>query len=260
MTEDLANGHVKRIQRSIDGGDEIALAMDRPDKLNALPAASIETLIDQVEDIEQSDGDVVTITGRGGNFCVGADLDEMDTIDADEAVETANRLHRLVDAMRNCPLPILTAVQGRAYGVGFIICMASDIIVAGDGADFGLQEVKLGIPVGGYSTALLPAIVGETRARQWMLTGSTVPATDAATAGFVTQVVPSEDVMDVTASLANRLASNSSTVIGLLKSQLANSGNGRELAEIRENEAEAIRTAFLEGDATERIREFHSTD
>lgn len=258
MPTDVTDDYLERTRHSIEGGEGIELAIDRPEKLNALPVRSVDTLTEQFEGIERGDADVVTITGRGGDFCVGADLGEMDSHDAEEAVASANRLHRLVDAMRTCPLPIVAAVRGRAFGIGFVLCMASDVVVAGDGAEFGLQEVRLGIPVGGYSTALLPAIVGEMRARRWLLTGTPVSAAEAATAGFVTRAVSPDEVDDAVAAEAASFASNSATAIDLLKTQLADPVAGRDPAAVRANEVEAIRTAFAEGDANERIGEFLS--
>lgn len=260
MTDDLVDVHLERSRRTIDGGSEIVILIDRPEKLNALPAATTEALAAQFEGIDQTDGDIVTVRGQGDDFCVGADLGEMDAISAEESVESAARLHRLVDAMRSCPLPILAAVQGRAFGAGFILCMAADVVVAEEDAEFGLQEVTLGIPVGGYSTELLPMIVGEKRAREWLLTGSVVSAVDADIAGFVTQVAPPNEFAATVSSYTDSLASNSASAIELLKAQLTNSGRRRNPSEVRASETSAIRTAFTEGDAGERIQKFLTSE
>lgn len=260
MSEEETDQYLELTHRSSEAFDEVAIAIDRPEKLNALPAASVETLIGWLERVERGDADVVTIGGRGGEFCVGADLGEMDDEDPEGAVASADRLHRLVDAIRGCPLPVVAAVDGRAFGIGFVLCMAADAVVAAEGAEFGLQEIRLGIPVGGYSTALLPAIVGEMRARRWLLSGEAIPAVEAEAAGFVSRCVPTGDLRAAVEAEASRLAANSATAIDLMKTQLADRVGGRDPATVREREVDAIRTAFAEGDAGERIAAFLSSD
>lgn len=246
--------------RSIDAATDAPAAtvhevqLSRPEKRNALPMETIAALAALFESIEQRDGSAVAVTAAGEDFSLGADVADLDPDGLSDPAALATPLQDLVVAMRGCPLPVVAGVQGRAYGAGFLLCLGADLVVASDDATFGLPEVDLGIPVAGFATTLLPRLVGERRARRWLLTGSDVDAGTAAEAGFVTETAPSDALEDALDELLDELVDGSPSAIAALKTRLAPI-EPPSLERARSDEQEAMRAAYEDGDAAERIRE-----
>jgi enoyl-CoA hydratase/carnithine racemase len=237
----------------------LRLTLSRPDKLNALPLATVRTLTELVTDVTGDEVDAVVVGGRGDDFCAGVDLADMP--DGDAVVEGGRVMHGLVEALRSCPVPVVTATRGRAFGAGFMLCLGADIVVATEDTVLGLQEVNLGIPIAGYVTALLPRTVGDHRARDWLLTGREVSASEASDAGLVSRVVPTAELEDTVAETMSQFESSSSTVISLLKDRMAAPGDtyGRdEFSTVAERELDDMRTAVRQGDTEERLSAFRS--
>lgn len=242
-------------RRSVEGTDVVDVTLNRPAKLNALPTASLEALIGVVGDVTREEADVLVLTGAGGEFCVGVDVEELAEGESEGHAAAADRMHRLVDSIRSCPVPVVAAVPGRAFGAGFLACMAADVVLADADAAFGLQEVNLGIPVAGYATTVLPRLVGEHRAREWLFTGSTVSASEAADTGFVASVASDDELDAIETEYVRELGDSSSTAIALLKDRMAPAAGSADGSHVREREARDIETAFESGDAEERIRD-----
>jgi enoyl-CoA hydratase/carnithine racemase len=226
--------------------------LSRPEKRNALPMETVAALADCFESVEPADGRAIVVTAAGADFSLGADLADLDPESFADPAELAIPLQDLVGALRACPLPVVAGVQGRAYGAGFLLCLGADFVVASDEATFGLPEVDLGIPVAGFATTLLPRLVGERTARRWLLTGSDVDAETAADAGFVTETAPANSLQSALDELLGDLVDGSPTAIAALKTRLAPiEPPSREDA--RADEQNAMRAAYEDGDATERI-------
>lgn len=230
--------------------------LSRPAKLNALPNATVDALADFFQRAVRDDADVVTVQADGDDFCVGADMAELDQPEMTDYAESAARMQRLVDGIRNCPTPVVAGVQGRAFGAGFLLCLGVDIVVASDDAVFALPEAGLGLPVAGYASTLLPRLIGERHARDWLFTGRTVDVEEAVRAGFVTRAVDRGALGDEVCDVVNELASNSGHAIAVLKDHMASPTPSRDAIEVRECERTAMRDAFEEGDARDRISAF----
>lgn len=233
-----------------DDGTVLALRLDRPEKLNALPFSTIETLAATFERVDRDRVDAVVLRGAGGNFCGGMDVEQSERRDFTDP-ERGGRVHDAVAAVREAPVPVVAAVEGKAYGAGFFLCMAADLVVAAGDAEFALPEVRLGMPTGGYAPALLPRLVGERRAREWLLTGAPVGAAAAERAGFVTDVVDDGELDDAVDELLTAMRGNSGLAMMHLKRQLASPVADLEAA--RERELDAMRDAWADGDVAERI-------
>jgi crotonobetainyl-CoA hydratase len=175
--------------------------LDRPDRLNAVNARMRAELYDAIEQIECDPLVRVTIlTGTGSRaFCAGADLEEM-------GQGYANRLTARGGfagfVRHDRAKPVIAAVNGLAYGGGFEIVLACDLVVAADHAVFALPEVKRGIVAGGggvlrLSRALPPAV-----ARELLLTGSPLAADQALRWGLVNRVVAPSDLISAAEELA----------------------------------------------------------
>ena len=229
-------------------GTVLQVRLDRPEKLNALPFSSVGTLTDLFEAVDRSGIDAVEITGGGENFCVGMDVESATRAEFLDPAESGS-VHDLVAAIRDAPVPVVASVRGKAFGTGFFTCMAADFVVATPDAAFSLPEVKLGMPAGAYTPALLPSIVGEKRAREWLLTGTAIDAQEAADAGFVTTVADDDPLDETTADLLD----NSGLAMALVKEELASALS--DPAAVKEHETDAMHTAWADGDVAERIDE-----
>ncbi|MFB6142186.1 MAG: enoyl-CoA hydratase/isomerase family protein [Halorientalis sp.] len=242
--------YVTAAERTRDDGTVLAVTLDRPAKRNALPFDTVGTLTALFEQVDREEVDAVVVRGEGEHFSSGMDVaaaTREQFLDPDES----GSVHDLVAAVRDAPVPVLAAVEGNAYGTGFFLCMAADFVVAAPDATFALPEVTLGMPAGAYTPALLPQLVGERRARDWLLTGRTVGAEEADQAGFVTTVTTTLD--EAVEDLLDTLLANGGLAISLLKDELATLPADREA--VKQRETEAMRTAWTEGDVADRLAE-----
>src|SRR6202163_2993358 len=152
---------------------------------------------------------IVIITGSGDKaFCAGGDLKERNGM-TDESWRSQHLIfERMVRAMLGCPIPLLAAVNGAAYGGGCEISAASDFVYAASHARFALTEVTLGIMPGAGGTQNLARAVGERRAKELILSGLPFTAAEAETWGLVNRVVELPELLEATLGMARRLASN----------------------------------------------------
>jgi len=173
-----------------DVADGVArLTLCRPQALNALNRDLTGALEDAVAKVgARADLRVLVLFGQGRAFCAGNDITEMSTLVPDEAEALALRQAKLMDAFSRLPQVTLAAVDGHALGGGFMLAIAQDLRIASDRARFALPEVTLGFnPAYGIARAL--DVLGGGAARDLLLTGRTVRATDALRMGLVTRVV-----------------------------------------------------------------------
>ncbi len=156
----------------------------------------------------------VILTGEGRGFCSGANLSgggatarESDVDgkpDAGSALETV--YNPLVTVMRNYALPIVTAVNGAAAGVGCSLALLGDIIVAGESAYFLQAFRRIGLVPDGGSTYLLPRMIGKARAMEMALLGDKVSAAKALEWGLINRCVPDAELMSTAMTIAKELA------------------------------------------------------
>ena len=171
-------------------GEVATLTLRRPEKLNALNRALIEAATRALEGLAQQESvRVVVIRGAGGKaFCGGADLDELEQVSGEEGARTFIRaLHGLMTAVRDCPMPVVAAVEGHCYGAGLELAARCDLAIADEAGRFGVPEVHLGIPTV-IEGALLPLLVGHRRARDLVLTGRVLDAREALEWGLIDRI------------------------------------------------------------------------
>ncbi|MDP1631951.1 MAG: enoyl-CoA hydratase/isomerase [Caulobacter sp.] len=156
----------------------------------------------------------IVLTGEGRGFCSGANLSgggaagrELDVDgkpDAGRALETT--YNPLIQLMRDTPLPLVTAVNGAAAGIGCSMGLMGDMIVAGESAYFMQAFRRIGLVPDGGSTYLLPRMIGRARAMEMTLMGERVPAAKALEWGLVNRCVPDADLMSTAMTIARELA------------------------------------------------------
>ena len=169
----------------------------------------------------------VLLTGEGRGFCSGANLqggpaggrvDPDGKPDAGSALETV--YNPLVTYMRDLPVPLVTAVNGAAAGVGCSLALLGDLIVAGERAYFLQAFRRIGLVPDGGSTYLLPRMIGKARAMEMALLGERVPAAQALEWGLINRVVPDAELMSTAMGLAQALA-NGPASLGLIRQTLS---------------------------------------
>ncbi len=187
------------------------VTLDRPDKLNALTFDTYAGLRDLLHELPRGEAKVLVITGRGRGFCSGGDVEEI--IGELRRMETAQLLEftrmtgAVVKALRECPLPVIAAVNGIAAGAGSVIALASDFRVLARSAAFAFLFTKVGLAGADMGSAyLLPRLVGLGRATELLLLGDRIGAEQAERIGLATSVVDDGDLAGTTSALARRLA------------------------------------------------------
>jgi enoyl-CoA hydratase len=177
---------------TLDVQDRIAtLSVNRPDKLNALNEQTIRELSAAMDEIEQRDdiGGVI-LTGVGEKaFVAGADIAELSKMGPVDGIEVSRLGQRVFRRIELSKKPVIAAVNGFALGGGCELALACHLRIAGENAQFGLPEVKLGIIPGYGGTLRLPRIVGKGRALELMLTAQFIKADEAYRIGLVNKVV-----------------------------------------------------------------------
>jgi enoyl-CoA hydratase/carnithine racemase len=182
------------------------LTLDRPRALNALDRALTGALEDAVERVAVlADVTVLLVQGEGRAFCAGNDIAEMATLSTDEALALATRQAALMDRFGRLPQVTMAVVDGHALGGGCMLALAQDLRIASDRARFGLPEVTLGFNPA-YGVARLLDVVGGGWARELMLTGRTVRASEALRMGLVNRVVAPPTIAETAAAWAREIA------------------------------------------------------
>jgi enoyl-CoA hydratase len=192
------------------------VTVNRPEKLNALNAATIAEL-DRCFASLATDGAAraVIVTGAGEKaFVAGADIGELADLTASEAAALAARGQALMDRIENLGKPVIAAIGGFALGGGCELAMACTFRYAAAGARLGLPESGLGLIPGYGGTQRLPRLVGRGRALEMILLGNMIDAVDAMAIGLVNKVFPAEELMDATRDVAKALAAKSQLTLG----------------------------------------------
>lgn len=189
-------------------GTVFTLTINRPDKRNAVNAATVEEIDQALAQVESSpELRVFILTGAGDKaFVAGADIHELDKRDTVSGRIETRRRQEVYTRIERLEIPSIAAINGWALGTGLELAMACTLRVASDNALLGQPEVKLGIIPGAGGTQRLPRLVGMGRAMEMILTGEPVRADQALTIGLVNRVVAPDQLLAEVAKLAESLA------------------------------------------------------
>lgn len=198
--------------------------LNRPEFANAFNTQMSRELMALFESfqLDHQDVRVIVLTGAGEKaFCAGGDLKERKGMtDAQWQAQHAV-FERMARAILACPVPVIAAVNGAAYGGGCEIAGLCDFIYASDNAKFALTEVTLGIMPGAGGTQTLPRAMGERRAKELILTGLPFTAAEGAQWGFVNKVLPQAELLDAAMNVARRIAANGPIAVRQAKQAIA---------------------------------------
>jgi enoyl-CoA hydratase/carnithine racemase len=203
------------------------LTLDRPEKLNALTFDAYADLRDLLAELpHRGDARALVITGAGRGFCSGGDVEEiigeLQRMNARELLEFTRMTGSVVQAMRECPVPIVAAVNGVAAGAGSVIALAADFRLLARSASFAFLFTKVGLAGADMGSAyLLPRMIGLGPATQLLMLGDAVDADEAARLGLATAVVDDDRLGDEAAALASRLAAGPAFAYATTKALIA---------------------------------------
>ncbi len=211
----------------LDEGTRVAtLTLNRPDRLNALTFDVYAELRDAFDALGEDDAvRSVVLTGAGRGFCSGGDVNEIIGAlldrEPDEQLEFTRLTCELVWAIRQCPKPVIAAVNGIAAGAGAVIASACDIRIAAASASFAFLFTRVGLSGADMGAAwLLPRLVGFGRASELLMTGDTIDATEAHRIGLVNSVVDDAGLAAAADALATRLAAGPAAALADTKQAL----------------------------------------
>jgi enoyl-CoA hydratase/carnithine racemase len=235
----------------------------RPDRLNALTFDVYADLRDLLAELPHR-GDVraLIITGTGRGFCSGGDVHDVIgrllEMTPKDVLDFSRMTGTVVQRMRECPIPIIAAVNGIAAGAGAVIALAADFRLLAASASFSFLFTKVGLAGADMGSAyLLPRLVGFGRAAELLILGEKVDATRAVEIGLAGEVVQDPELPGKAMELARRLASGPALAYATTKILLSRELD-MDLAGSLELEAMAQALLMKSADHAEFYRAFRS--
>lgn len=247
----------------LDVDDGVAtLTLNRPDRRNALSREVSSGIVDAVEEIEaHPEARAAVVTGAGGAFCAGGDVNAMvqrlaGEIPLHEAVRHIKQdTARAIQRVRELHLPTVAKVDGPAFGAGANLAIACDCLVASSDAkiSFGFRQVGLAVDSG--TSYLLPRIVGENTAKELVFTGELLDAAEAEDLGIFNHVYDADEFEERADEFVATIAEGPSVALRASK-QLVNQGLESSFQQAIENEATAQAAVFETDDHREGAEAF----
>ncbi|CAM4149502.1 enoyl-CoA hydratase [Comamonas aquatilis] len=235
-------------------GAVLILSNNNPSARNALSRefylAVMEGLSEAARNPEIS---AVVLTGEGGHFCAGGDLRQLAKrreLPVQERRERLEDLNHMIRAIRDCPRPVIAAVEGAAAGAGLSLAMACDMLVAATNAVFSVAYVKVGLTPDGGATAFLSEFVSRQVLTELCLTGERVSGERMHQLGCVNRLTPAGEALAAAIALAQTLSAGPAHAMARIKT-LCHSAQHQSLAEQLEQEAEYM----VEAQGSEESRE-----
>jgi enoyl-CoA hydratase/carnithine racemase len=229
------------------------ITLNRPERKNPLTFASYAELRDLFAALKYApDVKVVVLVGAGGNFCSGGDVHEiigpLVNLPVPELLMFTRMTGDLVKTMRACPQPIIAAVDGICAGAGAIMAMASDLRIgtARSKTAFLFNRVGLaGCDMG--ACAMLPRIIGQGRASDWLFSGRSIGGEEAERSGFLNRLVEADSLLADAQAWARDIASGPTFANGITKTMLHQEWS-MTIEQALESEAQAQAICMLTGD------------
>lgn len=189
-------------------GDLATVTINRPERRNALGSDAAGQIAAAISEAG-TDARVVILTGAGGAFCAGGDLDELEAWSTQDPQDIADKLYgtfqSMIRTIRSVPAVVIAAVDGPAVGAGMDLALACDLRIATERARFGQVWVRLGVIPGTGGAYLTQMLAGSTKAAELLLTGDLIDARQALESGLVNSVVADDALLDETKAWADRI-------------------------------------------------------
>lgn len=197
--------------------------LNRPEQLNAMNLDLIDGLAVAIEKCADPEVRAVVLRANGRCFCAGGDIKAFNRLlEVGKPIqrEMPDRLHEMVEALRNLEKPVLASVHGAAAGAGAPLALACDLVIASEEAIFNFAYARIGLSPDGSSTYFLPRHVGMKKATEIFMTIPTLKAKEAQELGLINWVVPAAELKERMESIATQLAQGPTATYGRLKKLL----------------------------------------
>lgn len=240
-----------------DRGAVRIITLHRPERLNAITEQLITDLNAALGAAHHDPGvRAIVLTGSGRAFCAGDDLHEYaDQASSREATQVyVEQLQEVTRQIMLGRVPVVAAVRGWAVGGGFEWVLDCDLVVVGESAKGFFPEMGLGLFVTGGVTALLPRIVGLSRARQLLMLGERIDSAQMLDWGIAHWRVPDDAVVDEAVAVAERLSALSQRAVSDLR-RVMTTVSVSDLEAAMTAETVATVAAFGDPDAAQRVRD-----
>jgi enoyl-CoA hydratase len=201
----------------------VTVTLNRPEVRNVINAELHDELATIFTDLDMDDTcDLVILTGAGGYFCGGGDLNWILSQNRDLVLSAhAGRANRRIQtSILDLEKPIIAKVRGPAVGLGCSLALYCDFVYATPEAVFADPHVSVGLVAGDGGAILWPQLIGYARARRYLLTGDPIRGAEAANIGLITEAVPDEQLDDVVDQMAQRLLSGAKYAIKWTKAAI----------------------------------------
>ncbi len=257
MWDDILGPPPDRPVQCLADGPVAFIALNRPQRLNAVNHALVDALCEALSQADADDARVVVLCGRGRAFCAGHDLKDDTPASPEEARRHTDRLQDVMRLVRRIEAPVIASVHGYALGAGCEFALCSDLVIAANDAAFGFPEMSVGLTVTGGISHVLPRAVGLTRAKELLFLGERFSAQTANELNLVNRVVAAAELVTESRRLADTLARRPRTALALAKSVL-NQGAQTDLDAALQTEAEHASWALGSTEAAAAAEAFRS--
>ena len=202
----------------LEGGVAL-VTLNRPDQMNSISVALLDSLHGIFSELRfNEDLRAVIVTGAGDKaFCAGADLKERAGMTQAEVRRFIQTIRQTFTLVEECPVPVIAAVNGAAFGGGTELALASDIRIVSVTAKLGLTETSLAIIPGAGGTQRLPRIIGTARAKEMIFTAERIDAQKALSYGLANRVTKPADLLPEARAMAARIAENGPVAVRVAK-------------------------------------------
>ena len=199
-------------------GAVATLRFSRPEAMNAIDVPMAQALLAAVQGLAADPGvRAVVLCGAGKAFMAGGDLATLRADPVQGAADLLGPLNAAVLTLASMNAPVIAKVHGAAAGAGLSLMLQADFVIAAEGTRFNLAYINLGTSCDVGASWALPRLVGLRHALEIALLGDTLTTTDALRLGLVNRVVPAEQLDEVTATVAHRLAHGPTLAYGAMK-------------------------------------------
>ncbi|MFZ5643248.1 MAG: enoyl-CoA hydratase/isomerase family protein [Bacillota bacterium] len=194
------------------------ITLNRPQALNAIDATLLRQLNEALAVVSKDNSsNALIITGGDSVFAAGADLKAFQNYSTLQAHDYIDIARESLEALYNFPKPTIAAINGLALGGGCEIAIACDFRIAASNSRFGLPEINLGLLPAGGGTQRLPQLVGVSKAKEMIYTGSVIDSKTALSIGLVDRVVDPHEVYSEAQKMAERLADKPRIALKMIK-------------------------------------------
>jgi len=236
------------------------ITFNRPEQLNAMNAMMMDEIIHALDVVDKADSKeigVVVITGAGKAFMAGADIKEY--AQQTEAQFDAFQIkgHSLYAGIENNSKVVIAAINGYAFGGGFEIALACDMIIASAGAKMGLPEILLNIIPGGGGSLRLAKKIGINLTNEIVMTGRTLLAEEMHARGVINYIYPRENFIDNATEFAHSFTQQLPDRLQVIKQLTQEAANGITPA-LQQKEAAALGKFYRSKEGQEKIQSFYN--